>query len=305
MAESPAPGFPCPGFKMRRILLTLMACAVISSAKPVMTNETVEAMLRGGVPVPTILTVIKTAPYIQLFTSKEFYGRLIKAGAPPGVADQIVRAMHDRTYNGAARLDDIHSDAVAETVAAPLPTVVTPAAPPASAIVTSEAEVPQNAGPVEGGTPEPAVADAFFGLNGAKLIALERQAIGNQVDAAGYLVVIGKGAVAGAASPVRFPSGELEFVVRPLSTITTADPSEIYQLRRVVPKKEKREAFSPAVRGLLAKASASNVSSDGVVPVRFSRYGVSSWKAAVDALPPGEYAIGRGGDHTAFYFGVD
>jgi hypothetical protein len=92
---------------MRKILWTLIAFAVISSAKPVMTNQTIEAMLRGGVPTPTILTSIKTAENIQFFTSKEFYDRLVSAGASPSIADQIVQAMHDRTYKGAVRPEDV------------------------------------------------------------------------------------------------------------------------------------------------------------------------------------------------------
>jgi hypothetical protein len=108
--------------KVRRILWTLIAFAAISSAQPVMTNQTVEAMLRGGVAVPTILTAIKTAEYIQLFMSKEFYDRLINAGASPSVADQIVQAMHDRTYSGAVRPEDVKPAPAA--VAVPRPPVV-------------------------------------------------------------------------------------------------------------------------------------------------------------------------------------
>jgi hypothetical protein len=128
--------------KKTRILWTLIAFAVISSAQPVMTNQTVEAMLRGGVAVPTILTAIKTAAYIQLFMSKEFYDRLLRAGASPSVADQIVHVMHDRTYNGAERFEDVKPvpvavaltspgvvpTAVAQPVEAPVP-VVTPPPP--------------------------------------------------------------------------------------------------------------------------------------------------------------------------------
>jgi len=106
--------------------------AVISSAQPVMTNQTVEAMLRGGVAVPTILTAIETAAYIQLFMSKEFYDRLLRAGATPSVADQIVRAMHDRTYNGAERFEDVKPVPVAVALASPrvVPAVAQPAETP-------------------------------------------------------------------------------------------------------------------------------------------------------------------------------
>jgi hypothetical protein len=115
--------------KMRRILLTLVAFAVISSATPVMTNQTVEAMLRGGVPVPTIVTAIKTAEYIELFTSTEFYNRLLNAGASHNVADQIVQAMHDRNYKGAVRPEDINPVPVAVAIARP-PVAPTPVARP-------------------------------------------------------------------------------------------------------------------------------------------------------------------------------
>jgi len=112
--------------KKTRILWTLIAFAVISSAQPVMTNQTVEAMLRGGVAVPTILTAIKTAAYIQLFISKEFYDRLRSAGASSSVADQIVQAMNDRTYNGAERFEDVKPVPVAAALASPrvVPTAV-------------------------------------------------------------------------------------------------------------------------------------------------------------------------------------
>jgi hypothetical protein len=112
--------------KKTRILWTLIAFAAISSAQPVMTNQTVEAMLRGGVAVPTILIAIKTAAYIQLFTSKEFYDRLLNAGATPSVADQIVQAMHDRTYKGAVRPEDARPVPVAVALARPsvVPTAI-------------------------------------------------------------------------------------------------------------------------------------------------------------------------------------
>ena len=127
--------------KIKRILLTLIACAIMSSAKPVMSNETVEAMLRGGVPVPTIITAIKTAAYIQLFTSKEFYGRLLNAGASPSVADQIVQAIHDRTYKGTVRPED----------AKPVPVAIALASPPiVKAVVAQPIE-----GPVPVLTPPP------------------------------------------------------------------------------------------------------------------------------------------------------
>jgi hypothetical protein len=133
--------------KKTRILWTLIAFAVISSAQPVMTNQTVEAMLRGGVSVPTILTAIKTAAYIQLFVSKEFYDRLLKAGASPSVADQIVHAMHDRTYNGAERFEDVKPVPVAlasppvvkAVVAQPIETPVPVVTPPPPLVVPAPA----------------------------------------------------------------------------------------------------------------------------------------------------------------------
>jgi hypothetical protein len=355
--------------KVRKILLTLIACAVISSAKPVMTNRTVEAMLRGGVPVPTILSAIKTAEYIQLFMSTEFYDRLLNAGASPSVADQIVQAMHDRTYKGAVRPEDVKPVPVAVALArppvvptgiaqpvetnapveTPTPSVVVPApdliAPvhqtmtiedgtsvrlrishdlsSADAIANGtfdfdgpwevevgkliailKASMPQSVQPGVS-TPEPELEDIFFGLSGTNLVPLERQAVGNPVDAAGFLVVNGKRAVPGAASPVRFQAGELAFVVRSLSGTTAADPSDLYHLRKLTPKKDRREAIMSTVHASPLGASASNTRSDGVLPVRFSRYGASSYKVTVDALTPGEYALGRTGDNTVFCFGVD
>lgn len=115
--------------KVPTILLPLLAFAVISWAQSVMSNETVEAMLRGGVPVQTIVTAIRTAGHIQLFMSKDFSDRLLKAGASPAVADQIMQAMHDRNYYGARRPEDI--EPVPATVApAPQAAVSAPIAPP-------------------------------------------------------------------------------------------------------------------------------------------------------------------------------
>ena len=98
-----------------------------------MTNQTVEAMLRGGVPVPTILTAIRTAEYIELITSKEFRDRLLNAGASPSDADQIVHAMHDRNYKGAVRPEDVHPVPVAVALARP-PVVPTAIAQPVETI---------------------------------------------------------------------------------------------------------------------------------------------------------------------------
>jgi hypothetical protein len=296
---------------MRKILLTLIACAVISSAKPVMTNQTVEAMLRGGVPVPTILAAIKTADHIQLFMSTEFYDRLLNAGASPSVADQIVQAMHDRTYKGAVRPEDVKRMPVAVALARPpvVPTAIAQPVETAAAgevkvgdqIVILKASMPQSVQPGPGvSTPEPELEGVFFGLNGANLVPLERQEVGNPVDAAGFLVVNVKRAVPGAASPVRFQSGELAFAVRSLSATGAADPSDLYHLRKLTPKKDKREATMSTVH-----ASTSGTHSDGFPPARFSRYGASSYKVTFDALPPGEYALGRTGDYTVFCFGVD
>ena len=104
-----------------------------------MTNQTVEAMLRGGVPVSTIVTAIKTAEYIQLYTSKEFHDRLLNAGASPSVADQIVQAMHDRNYKGAVRPEDVNPVPVAVAIARPpvAPTAVTQLVETPAPVVTS------------------------------------------------------------------------------------------------------------------------------------------------------------------------
>lgn len=165
---------------------------------------------------------------------------------------------------------------------------------------------PQNVQPGVS-TPEPEFADVFFGLAGTNLVPLERQAVTTQVNVTGFLIVNGKGILAfpGAASPVRFRSGELVFVVRSLSAATAADPTDLYHLRKLTPEKDEREAIMSTVHVSPLGASASNTRSDGVLPVRFSRYGASSYKVTVDALPRGEYALGRAGEHTAFCFGVD
>ena len=107
--------------KLRRLLFTLIAFAVISSAKPVMTNQTVEAMLRGGVPVATILTAIRTAEYIQLITSTEF--RVIdlaeRGGLLPAVPIKSFRPCTTDNYKGAVRPEDVNPAPFAVALARP------------------------------------------------------------------------------------------------------------------------------------------------------------------------------------------
>jgi len=147
--------------------------------------------------------------------------------------------------------------------------------------------------------PEPDANDVFYALQ-EKLVPLELQQAAWGSKGAGF-VGLGRKSVSeipGGRSPVRFKSAiRLEFVVRSAAAATPADPNTVYSLRKLAPKKNKREMILMA-----QKADPS----EAVLPVDFSRYGNSSYKLAVGPLKPGEYALGRATlPQRVFCFGID
>ncbi len=68
----------------------------------VMTNETVETMIRSGVPLATIVSAIKTATKVDFLIDKQAYAQLGEAGASDSDSEQILEAMHLRVIHGAA-----------------------------------------------------------------------------------------------------------------------------------------------------------------------------------------------------------
>jgi hypothetical protein len=73
---------------------------VFAAPPHVMTNQTIEAMVYGGVPLATIVTTIKTASRIQLSETKQDYNRLIAAGISAAAATEIMKAIHYRQFVG-------------------------------------------------------------------------------------------------------------------------------------------------------------------------------------------------------------
>ena len=91
---------------MKKILLSLAFFAMSSVVVPgraapaVMSNYTIQAMLSGGVPLPTIIRAIKTAKQVDLYMNEREYARFKAAGASSSEADQLMQAIHSREYDG-------------------------------------------------------------------------------------------------------------------------------------------------------------------------------------------------------------
>jgi hypothetical protein len=118
---------------VKRMATMLMLTAVIMAAAPVMTNATIEAMVSGGVPLPVIIRTIRTATQIEFFTGRPDYVRLKNAGASGSAADEIMKAIHQREYDG---IDT--SPAVEPVVTVAKPTrAPAPAPAPTAAVATA------------------------------------------------------------------------------------------------------------------------------------------------------------------------
>ena len=82
------------------LIVTSSALVPAGAASPVMSNYTIQAMLSGGVPLPTIIRAIKTARQVDLYMNDREYARFKAAGASKSDADQIMQAIHSREYDG-------------------------------------------------------------------------------------------------------------------------------------------------------------------------------------------------------------
>jgi len=63
-----------------------------------MTMSTIQAMVSGGVPLPTIVQTIRTAKKIDFYINDRERSRLMEAGATAGDVAQIFDAIHYREY---------------------------------------------------------------------------------------------------------------------------------------------------------------------------------------------------------------
>jgi hypothetical protein len=155
---------------------------------------------------------------------------------------------------------------------------------------------------------EPEFNDVFAGLDAGKLVPLERQTPTIQVKSSGFISVNVKTSseIPGTRSTVRFQSGQpLDFVVRSMFAATPGvDPSTFYTLHRLDVKKKTRGLIITTAHGSVLGATA-NTDPQAALPVTFSRYGASSLKVTVGALPRGEYALKSMYNQSVFCFGVD
>jgi hypothetical protein len=173
---------------------------------------------------------------------------------------------------------------------------------------TGKYSPPAQPTPAQSAAPEPEMADIFYRLDGAKLVPLERQAASIHSGAHGFIVYGMKSAseFPGAKSPARFKSGgHFDLIVRSAIPVSAIDPNTIYCLRKLNSKKTKRELIIMSGHVQPFGVSTSTPTAEGVLPVEFSRYGMSSLKMTTGELAPGEYAVGHPYGPALFCFGVD
>ncbi len=154
--------------------------------------------------------------------------------------------------------------------------------------------------------PEPEFNDVFYRLDTGKLIPLERQAVQAKGHASGFIVMSMKTSalIPGGKSPVRFrASTPQEFIVKSLLG-SYADPNTMLWLRKLTPKKDKRELVIMSGHASPVSTSVNTNMAAGTIPMEFSHFGQSSLKATV-TLPPGEYALSLMSGQFVFCFGID
>ena len=156
---------------------------------------------------------------------------------------------------------------------------------------------------------EPEFADTFAALSASgDLIPLEHETATIHAGGGGFMVASSKAAyeISGEKSPVRFHRApELVFIVRSSLAQTDTDPATLYVLRKLDPKKKRREiAFSTGHFTPLGGHATTNLNA-GQVPLVFARYGASSYRITASNLAPGEYALSRMYGQDVFCFGVD
>lgn len=147
--------------------------------------------------------------------------------------------------------------------------------------------------------PEPTFDDVFFGLDlsAGKLVSLERQTatIRGKAKFGGYGGIKLASEFKPGKSPVRFKSGEQQFVVRSFAAAASSlDPNTLYVLRTLKKKGDKRELVMTESHGPLGLGGATSNLAEGVLPVTFEKFGEHSLKIVSEKpLPPGEYALSR------------
>lgn len=144
---------------------------------------------------------------------------------------------------------------------------------------------------------EPDFTDVFYliGASG-KLIQLERQDSTRKIGNSAILFAKAELVVPGSKSPVRVRSDrDIDLVVRSLSQ---QDPGQLYQVRRVVSKKNARTA-------LIGSATPIGGKQAPVIHFEFSRYKQGSIRISLRDLKPGEYSIGMAHGEVLYLFGVD
>ncbi len=113
----------------RTALLLLLAVVPAIAQTSTMTNSTIQSMVHAGAPLETIVRAIKTAPRIDLYINDREYAQFLAAGASSADTELIMKAIHDREYNGAEK---IPGPPVANAIA-PAPVAAAPDPPPSSA----------------------------------------------------------------------------------------------------------------------------------------------------------------------------
>lgn len=153
---------------------------------------------------------------------------------------------------------------------------------------------------------EPEFNDVFYRLEGGKSIPLERQAVQAKGHAGGFIVMGMKTSalIPGGKSPVRFKASEpQEFIVKSVLGYY-ADPNTMLWLRKLTPKKDRRELVIMSGHFSPVSSSVNTNMAAGTIPMEFSHYGQSSLKATV-TLASGEYALSLMSAQFVFCFGID
>ena len=82
------------------LLISSSAFVPARTAKRVMTNKTIQAMISGGVPLSMIVRAIRIAAQIDLYMNDRERIALKDAGATDSDVDEVMKAIHYREYTG-------------------------------------------------------------------------------------------------------------------------------------------------------------------------------------------------------------
>ena len=134
--------------KSKVILISALILAGSVSAQDArMTNQTIQAMVHGGVPVQIITQAIKTASLISFNINKQEFDGLVTAGASANDATEITKAMDERANShGAIAVVPVAmvTPSVRVPIPAPPPVAVAPVVPtsPVPVLAVTPAPVP-------------------------------------------------------------------------------------------------------------------------------------------------------------------